>query len=111
MKLSEAKHIVGKMFAWAMAHKGVEVETEIIEESLEDLLKANTIVSKWNERRLAKQREKGGSISSLQMTINPRMIAALYTAIHYAPHNADNAESVIQYKNRFVFVINNKDEQ
>lgn len=104
MKLSEAKHIVQKMLAWVMTHEGVEMPTEVIDESLEDLLKANTIVSNWNDRQIKKQKVKGGAVS-LQMTINSRAIAALYTAIMNVGRDEENTESIIQYQNKYVFVI------
>lgn len=84
MKISEARKIVSEMFRWEMYHMGViEEMPENINYSLDDMLKANRIVSRHNKVK-DKFLVMGKTYRRImQVTVDDRLIAALYVAMQY----------------------------
>lgn len=93
MKISEAKQIIWTITKWQFYMQGIvdEIPCESLSTdlSLEDLMRANKMVSVANKRKMKDQndgkRKKGISI---QLTIDERLIAAIYVALHY-PANGE----------------------
>jgi hypothetical protein len=94
MRLTEAKKIVGNILQWQFLLMGVADEDnssfdesiKLENYSLSELIQANSMVKKSNQRMLIKTTKKGTSIT-LNMTVNERLIAAVYCCIHFKPSN------------------------
>jgi hypothetical protein len=97
MKLKEAKEIVGYILDWQFVCMGIKDREEVFKNldlskySLNDLIRANKIVSGNNKRKekLAKyHREKGHNVKgySISTLLADRLIAAVYTAISFPPN-------------------------
>ena len=95
--MKEAKDIVGAILDWQFVLMGVKEREEValvaaIEKySLEDLLKANKLVQSNNSRKEKLQKfhaAKGHKSKgiSIQMRLADRIIAAVYTALHFKPN-------------------------
>ena len=96
MKLIEAKKIVSYILEWQMVLLSVKKRENIVEifdisaYTLSDLIKANKIVSNSNKRaqKKARSRTENGlepRSYNLSILIDERLIAAVYTALHYRP--------------------------
>lgn len=96
IKINEAKQIVSEIINWNMVCIGViersELKTNIdlSKYSLEDLIKANSLVESSNKRKMNLQKtnqEKGRKSKgiSMSMTLADRIIAAVYTAMNFNP--------------------------
>lgn len=102
MKISEAKEIVGYIIDWQFVLLGVKEREEAPEYidlskySLSDLITANKLVKANNERKQSLEkynRSKNRNVKgySISMTMDDRLIAAIYTAISFPP----NGDSVV----------------
>lgn len=96
MSLQEAREIVKEIMQWQMVCMGVFERKEITPKlnlkqySLADIIKANSIVESDNKRsdKLAQwHREQGHNVQprTVYMTLADRLIAAVYTALHFEP--------------------------
>jgi hypothetical protein len=94
MKLKEATKIVNKIIEWEFVLQGITDREKVASDidlkqySLDDLLKANKLVSSNNNRKKKLQEyyiKKNGSANgvSIQMTLADRIIAGVYFAMHY----------------------------
>ena len=92
MKIKEAKEIIGSIVKWNFLLQGiteridVEKNDKLINLSLEDLINANKKVKQSNKRaeKYQKKSKKGIFVS---ITLDDRLIAAIYTALHYETGN------------------------
>lgn len=95
MKLKEAKEIVGYILEWQFVLMGIKERSEmsksvdISKYSLNDLIKANSIVKSNNNRKekLANyHRRNGHNVNgrTVNMLLADRVIAAVYTAINFS---------------------------
>lgn len=102
MKLAEAKEIVSSIINWQFVLQGIKEREEISENinlqeySLEDLIKANKLVTSNNnrKRKLAEYwRKKTGKqySTTTQLVLADRLIAGVYTALNFTP----NSEMVV----------------
>lgn len=96
MSLQEAREIVGEIIEWQMVCMEIQKRKEITpklnlrEYGLADLIKANAMVESDNKRsdKLAEwHREQGHNVQprTVYMTLADRLIAAVYTAMHFEP--------------------------
>ena len=84
MKISEARKIVSDLISWEMFHLGVNEErTCDINYTLEDMIKANKIVSKLNKRDTSKMVIGKTYHRKIQLTLSNRLIAAMYVAMQH----------------------------
>ena len=94
MSLTEAREIVKEIMQWQMVCMGVFERKEITPQlnlkqySLADLIRANQMVVSDNLRsdKLAEwHREQGHKVQprTVYMTLADRLIAAVYTALHF----------------------------
>lgn len=112
MKINEAKKIIGYLIEWQFVLMGVKEVSDIGERmdlskySLADLLRANAIVIA-SENRKKKIREfhraKGHVVKPcfIQMNAADRLIAAVYTAMHFEA----NGEAVALINDKMVGVV------
>lgn len=102
MKTTEAKEIIRTIIIWQMVLMGVSEREELeglknlSEYSLEELIQANKLVKANNSRKKKLQQyyqKKYGKANGIsqQMTCDDRVIAAIYTALHFTP----NGEMVV----------------
>lgn len=113
MKLHEAKKIVDAIIGWGMVHQGVIEEYpkfDLKKYSLSELIKANALVKSNNSRKRKLQehyRNKNGRSKSISinMTIADRGIAAIYTLMHFD----SSGQSVAQFGNKYLGVIDSSD--
>lgn len=93
MTFDVALEIVGKCVAHVMFKMGLEdtPPPSLVGYSLSDLVEANHLVRDHNS-----QRNPDGT-KTLFMMCDDRLIAALYTATHYRPEPADEAEPIVEY--------------
>ena len=96
MKTKEAKELVGYLLEWQFVCMGVKERNEIKEVrdlskySLHDLLKANELVEKSNnrKRKIQSDNQAKGLPSkpiTISLTLADRVIAAIYTALNFRP--------------------------
>lgn len=104
MELERAREIMKAMFAWCMYDIGVEGKApeRIPEEiTLRDMLDANDVI-KAEAKRLLEEARDGKKGVSIPMSIDPRGIAALYTAMHFRP---DHDNTVASHGDAVVMVL------
>lgn len=98
MKLAEARQVIGYIINWGFVLQGVierdevKLDHSIKDLSLEDLIKANKMVKSANDRKRKLQeynRGQGRNVKgvSINMTLDDRLIASVYTALHYPVGN------------------------
>ena len=98
MKTAEAKKIVGAIVMNNFILMGIKEPGDRVKDidlrkyTLADLIKANDLVKRSNDRKLNIQKKRqleGKSIAiSQQMVLADRLIASTYTALHF-PANGD----------------------
>jgi hypothetical protein len=107
MKIKEAKKIIGTCIEWNLYMMGITDKPSSKldpETSLEDLIKANKKVSKWNVKQREKLSGTGKNIPQHQ-TLADRVIAGIYTALNYAP----DGKIKVVINDRAIAVVNIKE--
>lgn len=105
MKIATAIKIVGAMMEWHFVHMGINEIGPDMSYTLEEMLEANRIVERQNNRSNAKPFVNGQRSRKVHITLDERAIASLYVLMNYEGGSASNASSVAQYQNRYLFVI------
>lgn len=99
MEIKKAKEIIASIIEWNLCLNGVtpradiELNPTLKDYSLKELIKANDLVKSNNSRKRKLQEyylNKNGKSNgiNLSMTLDERLIAAIYTALHY-PANGE----------------------
>lgn len=102
MKIKEAQKIVGEMIQHVMYHQGIsENRPPKMEYSLQEMVKANSIIEKRN-KTLKGRITKKGRIMKISMVCDDRLIAALYALTHYDP---STERSIMQVGRKYLYVI------
>ena len=93
MKLTEAKKIVSAIIQWQFVLQGINDREDVkifdlSSYSLEDLIKANKLVTSNNSRKRKLQaywQKKNGKSNGIsqQLTMSDRLIAGVYTALNF----------------------------
>ena len=116
MKAKEAKQIISNIIEWQLILNGIKDRTELklhdIEMrnySLSDFIEANRIVHICNQKAktmyewLKKSGKKTNGFK-MCMTIDDRLLAAVYTIINYDPQN----QVVAAYNDKGTAIVNLK---
>ena len=94
------------MISWVNFHNELPGIAEPITESLFDMITANNMVEKINRDIQNNIRSVIVKHKSVYPVMTDREMAALYVAMSYEGQSYKNADSVAQYENKTVFVIN-----
>jgi hypothetical protein len=104
MKLIEAKMIQSMMINWVMFNMGIsETQPERLTFSLSEMLKANEAIEKFNKSNIGKSGRR-----KVYMTIDERMIAALYVASNFSAK--DETEPIACANGNYLYVIKSEQE-
>lgn len=102
MTTNEAKKVIGTILDWGFIKMGItercnlkESDVDLTKYSLTEILQANKLVQSNNNRKMKLQQYHSGRNKnnkskgvSLMMSIDDRMIAGVYFALHY-PANGE----------------------
>jgi hypothetical protein len=110
VKVSEARKILSHMVGWFFYFQGLgNKKPEPMSYSLEDMLKAQRLVDKAEERQKGRiDRKDGVRKRSASLRIDPRGIAAMYVAMNYQGGPSKNPEPVAFCNDNYVFVVRGK---
>jgi hypothetical protein len=109
MTLKRAKEIVALMSRYVFADMGIaDAPTESLKDlSLNTLIQANQMVKRSNYMVANTTPHVDGKRTIIRhITIDDRLIAALYTATHYDP---SRSQSIVVVGDRFLYNIHRKD--